>query len=85
MEQTNAEEVKIAAYSGEASLQSGGWLRLLLPELASDLAQGDCASELGLLCGKAARKIAAPLARTKTDLILCTELPKRELPESECE
>ncbi|HSK98881.1 MAG TPA: hypothetical protein VK869_00955, partial [Rubrobacteraceae bacterium] len=32
MEQTNAEEVKIPAYSGEASLQSGGWLRLLLPE-----------------------------------------------------
>jgi hypothetical protein len=63
MEQTNAEEVKIPAYSGEASLQSGGWLRLLLPELASDLAQGDCASELGLLSGKAARKIAAPLAR----------------------
>ena len=60
MEQTNAEEVKIPAYSGEASLQSGGWLRLLLPELASDLAQGECASELGLLSGKAARKIAAP-------------------------
>jgi hypothetical protein len=31
---------------------------------------------------KTARKIAAPLARIKTDLILCTELPS-ELPESD--
>jgi hypothetical protein len=32
MEQTNAEEVKIPAYSGEASLQSGGWPQLFLAE-----------------------------------------------------
>ena len=36
MEQTNAEEVKIPQYSGEAP-QSGGW-PWLLPECASDLA-----------------------------------------------
>jgi hypothetical protein len=60
--QTSEEEVKIARHGGEAP-QSGGWARLLLPERASDLAQGDCANELGLPSRKTARKIAAPLAR----------------------
>jgi hypothetical protein len=75
--------VELLRYNGEVP-RSGVWPRPLLPECASDLAQGDCANELGPLSGgrPLGRSQRLSRARITTDLIQCTEPPKSRLTES---
>ena len=63
MEQTEHGGGEGSAIERRGDPKGGRCPRLISPERASDLAQGDCANELGLPSRKTARKIAAPLAR----------------------